>query len=173
MLGEGVGTFSPLFLCMVNLKTLSEFFRFSGFQNISDFQFRIFRSSVFSEFFRFSDPFRRHLVLTHFPFPSILLKAQEQFGCGWQFVKPGFTCFSFNICFMPTNICDACHVLCIRHLMTTTIIFHVGNGRFEQIFVMLEKNIWVKRGNVFSPSSNVLVVTSKSFAVFIRQAYGI
>ena len=30
------------------------------------------------------------------PFPFNLLKAQECFGCGWQFVKPGFTCSISN-----------------------------------------------------------------------------
>ena len=29
--------------------------------------------------------------------PSILLKAPEYFGCGWWFVKPGFTCFAFYV----------------------------------------------------------------------------
>ena len=63
---------------MVNLKILSESFRLLEF-------FRL------SGFFRLPEIFR-HLDLTNFPFPSILLKAQEYFGCGWKFVKPGFTC---------------------------------------------------------------------------------
>ena len=57
---------------------------FRKFQTLRVFQtFRLLQSS---EIFRL-------LVLTNFPFPSILLKAQEYFGCGWWFVKPGFTCF--------------------------------------------------------------------------------
>ena len=76
-----LGTFSffefsnvgpALFLCMANIKTLCEMVRFS-------------KSSIFSEFFRFSellsfsDLFQRSLVLPNFPFPSILLNAQEYF----------------------------------------------------------------------------------------------
>ena len=35
----------------------------------------------------------RSLLLPNFLFSSILLKAQEYFGCGWYVVKPGFTCY--------------------------------------------------------------------------------
>ena len=62
-------------LCMVNLKIHSESFRLCEFFRLSYF-FRL------SEIFRLPEIFR-HLVLTNFPFPSILLKAQEYFGCGW------------------------------------------------------------------------------------------
>ena len=92
----GLGHLGPaLFLCMANLKTLSEIVRFSKSSSFSE----IFWFSEFSEFFRILDfrklpDFQNYLVLQisfrGFEFCLISLSLQfsfrgpqEYFDCGW------------------------------------------------------------------------------------------
>ena len=54
--------------------------------------------------------------MTNFPFPSIWLKAQEYFGCGWYVVKPGFTC-----CILFWNV-KGCLSGPLRHVQSYEIV---------------------------------------------------
>ena len=84
---------------------MSDFQSFSGFQNF--FQtFKIFQIfGIFLNFqvFRNFQIFSFSNIFQKVNFTTISLKAQEYFGCSWQFVKHGFTCFLSK----STNFCQA------------------------------------------------------------------
>ena len=69
----------------------SDFLNLQDFQKISCFQ-KFSEISDFQKFLDYVSCCSDLFFKTYFPFPSILLQAQEYFVCGWQFVKPGFTC---------------------------------------------------------------------------------
>ena len=90
----------------------SEFFRFSELFRFSHFFrfefFKIFRILYVQKFqifrnlhiFRIIQLIRSLLEIFSFAlFPFNFTQAQEYFGCGWQFVKPGFTCLLLHLVF--------------------------------------------------------------------------
>ena len=103
-----------IFRIFQTFQTFSEFLEFPYFQtfqsfknfqknsknfpNFQNFQvFQIFK--LLLELMKLQKGLTLFLFLLDFlvfvPLPSISLQAQELLGCGWQFVKPGFTCFCF------------------------------------------------------------------------------